>query len=95
MTDIFSHQADHQRLRPFLQAMTHALSAKLGQPILMTRDERTHVIDTQRRRLVDGLGSLGNVKMGYSCESVKSGRSAGSSRNCAIPTHSRTAATPV
>lgn len=75
MTDRFNHGVNHQAERgglgPFLQPMAHALSAQLEPPILVARGEGVHVIDTQGRRLVDGLGGLWNVNLGYSCEPVK------------------------
>ena len=58
-------------LGPFLQPMAHARSAELDPPILITRGEGVHVIDTEGRRLVDGLGGLWNVNLGHSCEPVK------------------------
>lgn len=58
-------------LGPFLQPMAHARSAVLEPPILVARGEGVHVIDTEGRRLVDGLGGLWNVNLGYSCEPVK------------------------
>jgi putrescine---pyruvate transaminase len=58
-------------LGPFLQPMAHVRSAVIDTPILIERGEGVHVIDTQGRRLVDGLGGLWNVNLGHSCEPVK------------------------
>lgn len=61
----------NEGLGPFLQPMAHALSARIDPPILIARGEGVHVIDSEGRRLVDGLGGLWNVNLGHSCEPVK------------------------
>src|SRR4051812_21681707 len=58
-------------LGPFLQPMAHARSAEWDAPVLIVEGEGVHVRDSTGRRLVDGVGGLWNVNLGYSCEPVK------------------------
>jgi putrescine aminotransferase len=62
---------DDAGLGPFLQPMAHVRSAQIDPPILIARGEGAYVFDVRGRRLVDGLGGLWNVNLGYSCEPVK------------------------
>lgn len=62
---------DDAGLGPFLQPMAHVRSAQIDPPILIARGEGAYVFDVDGRRLVDGLGGLWNVNLGYSCEPVK------------------------
>ena len=55
----------------FLQPMAHARSAEWDPPVMIVSGEGVHVRDSSGRRLVDGVGGLWNMNLGYSCEPVK------------------------
>ncbi len=60
-----------QGLASFLQPMAHARSGEWNPPIVITSGEGVYVQDSEGRRLVDGVGGLWNVNLGYSNEVVK------------------------
>lgn len=64
--------ADPQEGRgAFLQPMAHARSGEWNPPVVIVAGEGVHVRDSNGRKLVDGVGGLWNVNLGYSCEPVK------------------------
>jgi putrescine aminotransferase len=58
-------------LGPFLQPMAHARSAEWDPPVMIVAGDGVHVRDGSGRRLVDGVGGLWNMNLGYSCEPIK------------------------
>jgi adenosylmethionine-8-amino-7-oxononanoate aminotransferase len=55
----------------FLQPMAHARSAEWDAPVTIVSGEGVYVRDAAGRRLVDGVGGLWNMNLGYSNAVVK------------------------
>jgi adenosylmethionine-8-amino-7-oxononanoate aminotransferase len=55
----------------FWQPMTHPADAQKNPPTIVTRGEGVHVIDVDGRKVIDAVGGLWNVNLGYSCAPVK------------------------
>lgn len=55
----------------FWQPMTHPVDAKKNPPTIVTGGDGVCITDVDGHRVVDAVGGLWNVNLGYSCEPVK------------------------
>ncbi|MCR9125892.1 MAG: aminotransferase class III-fold pyridoxal phosphate-dependent enzyme [Rhodobacteraceae bacterium] len=56
--------------------MTHPAESIANPPTIVTEGEGVHIVDIDGRRVVDAVGGLWNVNLGYSCQPVKDAISA-------------------
>ncbi|AUH34238.1 aminotransferase class III-fold pyridoxal phosphate-dependent enzyme [Paracoccus tegillarcae] len=57
--------------RNFWQPMTHPVDAHMNPPTIVTGGEGVSIIDVDGHKVVDAVGGLWNVNLGYSCEPAK------------------------
>lgn len=58
--------------RYFWQPMAHPAEAQKNSPIIVTEASGVEITDIDGHKVVDAVGGLWNVNLGYSCEPVKS-----------------------
>ncbi|MCB2402833.1 aminotransferase class III-fold pyridoxal phosphate-dependent enzyme [Rhizobium ruizarguesonis] len=51
--------------------MAHPAEMRANPPVIISGGEGTEIIDIDGKRLLDGVGGLWNVNLGYSCDPVK------------------------
>ena len=51
--------------------MTSPIDSRDNPPKIIVEGEGVHIIDVEGNKLIDGVGGLWNVNLGYSCENVK------------------------
>ena len=57
--------------RQLWHPMAHPADSLAHPPEIVTRGEGVHIIDVDGRRVLDAVGGLWNVNLGYSCDPVK------------------------
>ena len=57
--------------RFFWQPMAHPADSQKNPPTILTRGEGVHIIDIDGNKIIDAVGGLWNVNLGYSCDPVK------------------------
>ena len=57
--------------RLFWQPMAHPADSQKNPPTILTGGEGVHIIDIDGNKVIDAVGGLWNVNLGYSCDPVK------------------------
>ena len=57
--------------RYFWQPMTHPADARNNAPIILTEAEGVKITDIDGNQVIDAVGGLWNVNLGYSCQPIK------------------------
>ena len=60
-----------QNARHLWHPMAHPADQQTNPPTILTKGEGVHITDVDGHKVVDAVGGLWNVNLGYSCEPVK------------------------
>lgn len=73
ITDTLNHNnfLKEQNARHLWHPMAHPADSQANPPTIFTKSEGVHITDIDGHRVVDAVGGLWNVNLGYSCAPVK------------------------